>query len=423
MTGPPMTGPAAVGPAGLVGLVVNPVAGLGGAAGLKGSDGAGTQRAALALGATPRAGERAARAVRTLLARRPGTRLLTVPGAMGEDSVRAAGGVCDLVTGGPSGEPDGPPGDRASDRTEDRSPGGTTARDTRRAVAALAGVDLLLFAGGDGTARDVLDAVRELGDRAPTVLGIPAGVKVYSGCFAVSPAAAGFLAADFLAADVRRGLDRPGGGRTAEAEVVDLDEEAYRRALVSPRLYGSLRVPAAPVALSGRKAGSSGTAPGTVDGIAREVVARMRPGVRYVLGPGATTQAVGRALGLATTLLGVDVAEIGDPHRLVAADVSEAELFDLVTGREAVVVLSVIGGQGFVLGRGNQQVSPRVLDAVTGMLVLATPHKLAALGGRPLLADTGDEDLDRKLGGHVQVITGHRESTIYRVRAASEEYD
>lgn len=431
MTGPavaPLSGP------GLVGLVVNPVAGLGGAAGLKGSDGAGTQREALARGATPRAGERAARAVRTLLARRPGTRLLTVPGPMGEDSVRAAGAACDLVrldpaadptadptagpTAGPTADPTAGP---MADPTADPSAGpvgGTTARDTRRAVAALAGVDLLLFAGGDGTARDVLDAVRDLGDRAPAVLGIPAGVKVYSGCFAVAPAAAGFLAADFL-----HGRGQAGGGRTVEAEVVDLDEEAYRRGLVSPRLYGSLRVPAAPVALSGRKAGSSGTAPGTVDGIAREVVARMRPGVRYVFGPGATTQAVGRALGLATTLLGVDVAELGDPHRLVAADVSEAELFDLVRGTEAVVVLSVIGGQGFVLGRGNQQVSPRVLDGVTGMLVLATPHKLAALGGRPLLADTGDEELDSKLGGHVQVITGHRESTIYRVRAASEEYD
>ncbi|MFG3442148.1 ATP-NAD kinase family protein [Nonomuraea sp. NPDC047897] len=416
-----MTGRAAAPPPGVVGLVVNPVAGLGGPAGLKGSDGAGTQRAALARGATPRAGERAARAVRTLLARRPGTRLLTVPGPMGEDSVRAHEAAYDLVPGERvSGPPDRPAGRAAGGTASDASggvAGGTTARDTRRAVAALADVDLLLFAGGDGTARDVLDAIRELGDRAPAVLGIPAGVKVYSGCFAVGPAAAGFLAADFL-----HGRAQAAGGRTVEAEVVDLDEEAYRRGLVSPRLYGSLRVPAAPVALSGRKAGSSGTAPGTVDGIAREVVARMRPGVRYVLGPGATTQAVGRALGLATTLLGVDVAEFGDPHRLVAADVSEAELYDLVTGTEAVAVLSVIGGQGFVLGRGNQQVSPRVLDALTGMLVLATPHKLAALGGRPLLADTGDEELDSKLGGHVQVITGHRESTIYRVRAASEEY-
>ncbi|MDR8411372.1 NAD(+)/NADH kinase [Nonomuraea sp. 3-1Str] len=425
-----------------VGLVVNPVAGLGGAAGLKGSDGAEVQRAALARGATPRAGERAARAVRALLSRRPGTRLVTAPGPMGEHSARAAGAPHDLVRSSRSAEP-GPSG-------------ATSARDTREAVLAMAGVDLLLFAGGDGTARDVLDAVRELrerGDRVPPVLGIPAGVKVYSGCFAVSPAAAGLLAAAYVSgASAASGASggsgtsgisgmsgrEPGRAALAEAEVVDLDEDRYRQGLVSPVLYGALPVPAAPAALSGRKAGSSGTAPGTVEGIAREVVSRMRPGVRHVLGPGATTRAVGRELGLATTLLGVDVVERderdGAGGRLVAADVSEAELSGLVGGRETVLVLSVIGGQGFVLGRGNQQGSPRVLRTVLGdapgdaagartgrLLVLATQQKLAALGGRPLLADSGDEDLDRMLAGHVQVITGYHESTIYRLSAASEE--
>ncbi|MET7465049.1 NAD(+)/NADH kinase, partial [Nonomuraea sp. NPDC005501] len=365
--------------------------------------------------------------------RRPGTRLVTAPGPMGEHSARAAGAPHDPVRSSRSAEP-GPSG-------------ATSARDTREAVLAMAGVDLLLFAGGDGTARDVLDAVRELrerGDRVPPVLGIPAGVKVYSGCFAVSPAAAGLLAAAYVsgasAGSGASGISgtsgrEPGRAALAEAEVVDLDEDRYRQGLVSPVLYGALPVPAAPAALSGRKAGSSGTAPGTVEGIAREVVSRMRPGVRHVLGPGATTRAVGRELGLATTLLGVDVVERdGAGGRLVAADVSEAELSGLVGGRETVLVLSVIGGQGFVLGRGNQQVSPRVLRAVLGdapgdaagartgrLLVLATQQKLAALGGRPLLADSGDEDLDRMLAGHVQVITGYHESTIYRLSAASEE--
>lgn len=367
-----------------IGLVVNPVAGLGGAAGLKGSDGAEVQREALSRGAVPRAGERAAQTVRTLLSRRPDAVIVTAGGAMGEDSVLAAGGTCEVVQ--PSGV-------------------GTTAADTRKAVIALRDVDLLLFAGGDGTARDVLDVVKELGDQAPPVLGIPAGVKVYSGCFAVSPATAGFLAAEVV-------------DRTVEAEVVDLDEERYRHGLVSPRLYGTLDVPAAKARLSGRKTGSSSAIPASAEGIAQEVVAGMRPGVRYVLGPGATTAAVGRELGLATTLLGVDVVEGGE---LVAADVTENELFDLVKGGAAVVVLSVIGGQGFVLGRGNQQISPRVLDH-SELTVLATQQKLAALGGRPLLADTGDQETDTRLSGHVRVITGYRESTIYRIQAASEEF-
>ncbi|NUR83386.1 MAG: ATP-NAD kinase, partial [Nonomuraea sp.] len=324
---------------------------------------------------------------------RPDARIITGPGPMGVEGAdgvvefpRATGARgTDAVVGFPRAEVE---------------VAGTTAADTRAAVVALveAGAELVLFAGGDGTARDVLDT-----HPGVPVLGIPAGVKVYSGCFAVSPATAGFLAAGFT-------------GDTDEAEVVDLDEERYRRGPVSPRLYGTLTVPATRYGLSGRKAGSSGVTPATTEAIAREVVSRMLPNVRYILGPGATTMAVGRELGLVTTLLGVDVIESG---RLVAADVSEGELVELVRGRKAAVVLSVIGGQGFVLGRGNQQISARVLKN-HDLIVLATQQKLAALSGRPLLADSGDDELDRKLSGHVQVITGYRESTIYRIRAASE---
>ncbi|MEU9835865.1 NAD(+)/NADH kinase [Streptosporangium sp. NPDC048047] len=387
-----------------VGLVVNPVAGIGGPAGLKGSDGAGVQREALARGASPRAGERAALAVRALLARRPDTRIVTVAGPMGEDSVRAAGGVPELVRRAP-GDPSSP-------------------RDTTAAVEAMRDVDLLLFAGGDGTARDVLD-----GSPSCPVLGVPAGVKVYSGCFAVSPATAGTTAAEFGRDTGPAGSPgSPGSpegtesrGRTIAAEVVDLDEDAYRSGRVSPLLYGTLRVPAARARLSGRKVGSSAAAPGSAEAIAREVRARMRPGVRYVLGPGATTMAVGRLLGLSTTLLGVDVVQDG---RLVAADVTERRLLDLVAGHETCAVVSVIGGQGFVLGRGNQQIGPAVLRKIMasgGLLVLATQQKLAGLGGRPLLADTGDPETDALVAGHVSVITGYRESAVYRIRPATEE--
>ncbi|MGC0415628.1 ATP-NAD kinase family protein [Embleya sp. AB8] len=364
-----------------VGLIVNPVAGLGGAAGLKGSDGVEVQREALARGATARAGERAAVAVRALLAARPDAVVVTVPGAMGEQAARAAGAVPELVAFAP-GEP-------------------SSAADTRAGVRALAAVDLLLFAGGDGTARAVLDA----GPSAP-VLGIPAGVKVYSGCFAVGPEAAGHAAAEFA-------------GATGEAEVVDLDEAAYREGRVGPRLHGTLTVPTARVRLSGRKTGSSTAAPETVEGIAREVVAGMRPGVRYLLGPGTTTRAVSRALGAEGTLLGVDVVADGVP---LGTDLSERALLDLVAGHETHPIVSVIGGQGFVLGRGNQQISPRVLARTQGLTVLATRTKLAALGGRPLLADTGDPVIDARLSGYVRVITGHRESVPYRIVPVGEEW-
>ncbi|GAA3441568.1 ATP-NAD kinase family protein [Planomonospora venezuelensis] len=386
------------------GLVVNPVAGLGGPAGLRGSDGPATQREALARGSWPRAGDLAERAVRALLARRPDARVLTAAGPMGEDCVRAAGGVPEVAWAPPATRSAVPwsGADAFPSSGADAFP--SSGADTTAAVRAMGGVDLLLFAGGDGTARDVLDA-----SPACPVLGIPAGVKVYSGCFAVSPATAGNLAAEFR-------------GETAEAEVVDLDEEALRRGRVGPRLYGTVRVPAARSGLCGRKTGSSRPDPGSADAIAGEVVARMRAGARYVLGPGATTMAVGRRLGLDTTLLGVDVVQDGG---LVAADVTERRLLALVDGGETHAVLSVIGGQGFVLGRGNQQIGPAVLRKIMssgGLLVLATRDKLAGLGGRPLLADTGDPEADALAAGHVPVITGRRESVMYRISPAAEEF-
>ncbi|WP_328958188.1 ATP-NAD kinase family protein [Kitasatospora purpeofusca] len=383
----------------IVGLIVNPVAGLGGAVALKGSDGPEIQARALALGAVPRAAERAAAALRVLRARRPDVLVRTVAGPMGEDSARAAG-VPYRLAHRPAAST-GPADPRvASTGPADPRVAPTGAADTRAAVAALGEVDLLLFAGGDGTARDVLDA----GPRPP-VLGVPAGVKVYSGCFAVSPAAAGATAAGF-------------DGRTVDAEVVDLDEEGHRAGLVGARLYGTVRVPAARDRLSGRKTGSSAAPPGSAESIARAVVASMRPGTAYALGPGATTLAVGRALGLALTPLGVDVVRDG---ALLAPDVTEQRLHAIAMSQVTHGVLSVIGGQGFVIGRGNQQFSPRVLAELAGVVVLATQQKLAALGGRPLLVDSGDPRADAAFEGHVRVVTGHRESVLYRISSASEE--
>ncbi|MFJ6140260.1 ATP-NAD kinase family protein [Kitasatospora sp. NPDC092286] len=366
----------------IVGLVVNPVAGLGGPVALKGSDGPDIQARALALGAVPRAATRAAAALTALHRRRPDIRVRTVAGAMGEDSAVAAGVPYEIAhRPRPGAAADGP-------------------ADTRAAVAALAGADLLLFAGGDGTARDVLDAR----PRGP-VLGVPAGVKVYSGCFAVSPSAAATTAAAF-------------DGTTLAAEVVDLDEDAYRSGRVGVRLYGTLRVPAARARLSGRKSGSSAAPPGSAESIARQVVASMAPGAAYALGPGATTLAVGRELGLELTPLGVDVVRDGV---LLASDVTEQTLHTLAMSQVTHGVLSVIGGQGFVIGRGNQQFSPRVLDRLAGIVLLATQQKLAALGGRPLLVDSGDAAADAAFGGHARVVTGYRESVMYRIQSASED--
>jgi predicted polyphosphate/ATP-dependent NAD kinase len=249
-----------------------------------------------------------------------------------------------------------------------------------------------------------------VGEDAP-VLGIPAGVKILSGVFATSPAAAGELAAAFLAA---------GGGATVEGEVVDLDEDAYRRGIVAPRLFGHLRVPRGR-RLQGRKSPSPPEAGAAAAAIAEDVVERMTTARAWVLGPGSTVRAIADRLGVPKTLVGVDVVEIGeDGPRVVVADAAEADLLPVVRAGPATIVLTPIGGQGFLLGRGNQPISAAVLRAAgpDAILVVATAEKLAALGGRALLVDTGDPALDAALAGHARVVTGDHEAAVVRIAAA-----
>ncbi|MFD7449236.1 ATP-NAD kinase family protein [Kitasatospora sp. NPDC059827] len=368
-----------------VGLVVNPVAGLGGRVGLKGSDGPEVQRRALALGARPEALRRAELTVGQI----DGVRLLTVAGAMGADA----------VTGLPA---------RVVHRP---GPAPTTAADTRAAVRALvaAGAGLLLFCGGDGTARDVLDALGPDGSGVP-VLGIPAGVKMHSAVFAVHPHAA----AEVVTAWAR------GAVRLEAAEVVDRDEAALRAGLVRTRLYGRLTVPVLPARVQQRKTGSGLPAPSTIGGIAAEVAGRVGPGGLLVLGPGTTTHAVATALGAPdTSLTGVDLLRLhaDAPPAVLCRDARADQLRDLPGA--PWIALSPIGGQGFLLGRGNRQLTPDLLRAAgrDRLLVLATEAKLAALAGRPLLLDTGEPELDHALAGHVRVITGHRSGAVYRLSA------
>jgi len=376
-----------------VGLVVNPLAGIGGPAGLAGSDGAAVQREALRRGGRPRASSRAVEALRVLAAAHAGAEVLTAAGAMGEDAVREAGLVPRVVYS-------------ASASASTSTSTSTSPDDTARAASALhgAGATLVLFAGGDGTARDV---ARGLPSGVP-VLGIPAGVKMYSGCFAVGPAAAGALAASWT----------DGALPTVEAEVLDLDEELMRAGRPDPRLFALVPVPSAPGRTQARKAATPASEREAVHRAATGAAARMLPGVRYLLGPGGTTAALGRVLGLHTTPLGVDVVEDG---RLVARDITADQALAAVAGRPAQAVVTVIGGQGFVLGRGNQQLSPRVVAALGPhpLLVVATEQKLIDLAGRPLLVDTGDPALDARLAGHLTVVTVGATASIYPVSAAT----
>lgn len=367
-----------------LGFIVNPIAGLGGRVGLKGTDGPEVVKRALELGAVPESPARARRALEQLLPLRDKLLVLSFPGDMGGRIAAELGFQVELV---------GKPGKAQ-----------TTAEDTKKAAKEILkrGAELLLFCGGDGTARDVYSAV---GLEVP-VLGVPAGVKMHSGVFAPTPERAGEVARKFLEGEIRR---------TRELEVMDIDEEAFRRGEVKARLFGYLRVPWDRRGVQGAKVGTPPSDRYTQDAIAAHVAEEMRPGVVYLIGPGTTAKAILSRLGLSGTLLGVDAVRDGE---LLGTDLREKKILRLVGKGPARVVVSPIGGQGHILGRGNQQLSPAVIRAVggkAGLVVVATPGKLASLGGKPFLVDTGDPSLDEELSGYIRVITGYHREAVYRV--------
>ncbi|MDW7670282.1 MAG: ATP-NAD kinase family protein [Bacillota bacterium] len=376
-----------------LGLIVNPVAGMGGSVGLKGTDGLADQ--ARALGAVPRSAQRTRRALQQLEPLRQDLEIWTAPGNMGETLLKEMGWRYRVLPA---------TGSRADDKKE-CSATKTTGEDTRRAARELADqpVDLLLFAGGDGTARDICEAVGE----SVIAVGIPAGVKIHSPVYAVSPDQAGELARRFLRDELIR---------TKTAEVLDIDEDAYRQGRVSTRLYGYLKVPDDARLMQNRKSGSVLSEEAAQKAIALRMVDDMVPEVMYLVGPGSTTRPVMEALSLPGTLLGVDIV---CNKQLVAADVSEKQILEQIAGRESRILITPIGGQGYLFGRGNQQLSPRVIRqaGIHHLLVMATLQKIQSLTGRPFLVDTGDPALDRQLSGYVRVQTGYRESVMYRVTA------
>lgn len=368
-----------------LGLIVNPVAGMGGRVGLKGTDGLHILKKARELGAVPLAPRRAAAALRQLVSLKEGLDVITCPGNMGEDLVREQGFSCTVV------------GDRQGEDTSGEDTEGCAARMLELKV------DLLLFAGGDGTARNIYHAV---GQRLP-VLGIPAGVKIHSAVFAASPASAGALAELFL---------QEGAPEVAEGEVMDIDEEAFREGRVSARLYGYLQVPADRRFMQNLKLGGNGGEEEAVAAIGHTVAEEMEEGCLYLVGPGTTTRAVMEALNLKNTLLGVDVVL---NRQLLAADVGEAQLLEIMKKQQkgARIIVTIIGGQGYIFGRGNQQFSPQVIKKVgrDNITVIASRAKLLSLQGEPLRVDTGDEELDKALSGYIKVVTGEKESSICRV--------
>lgn len=362
------------------GFLVNPVAGMGGAVGLKGTDGVDTQLEAVRRGASKIAPKRAVEALKSIFPSGIRIEFSTCSGDMGADELREAGLEGEVVY-----EPSRP----------------STREDTAKAAAAFAriGVALIIFVGGDGTARDIVGAV----DGTVPIVGVPSGVKMHSGVFLNRPEDLGAVLSGFE--------ENPA---TAEVEVLDVDEELFRRGILQARLYGIARAPSDRARIqTGKMVYHSGTADDEAAEIGKYMADEMRDGVLYILGPGSTTAAIAKELGLSKTLLGLDA--ILD-RRIVCSDAAESDLLRLLAEhRDVKVILTPIGSQGFFLGRGNQQISARVLRELgkENIIVVATPTKLA---GTPVLkVDTGDPELDREFRGRMKVVTGYKRRRIVEV--------
>jgi len=352
-----------------VGFIINPIAGMGGTVGLKGTDGLFEE--AIRRGAKPIA---RARAILTLEALKGmNIHFFACSGEMGENALFEVGLTDYSIVYKYSGN--------------------SSAADTIKACQEfiLCHPALLLFCGGDGTARDVYSVV---GDQMP-IIGIPAGVKMYSAVFAVNPIAV---------ADVIKQLSAV---KFRDSEVVDVNEEAYRQGELTTQVFGFARVPYIPERMQMRKyVFEESDDERAKDDIARFIIEIMRDDTTYVIGAGTTTARIASCLGLEKTLLGIDVIK---NYSLIAKDTDESALLSILDKSDHVkIIVSPLGAQGFVLGRGTQSISPRVLRKVgtKNLLVIGTPHKLAET---PVLyVDTGDTKLDQEFENSILVISGYR---------------
>lgn len=360
-----------------IGLIVNPIAGMGGSVGLKGTDGKSYLRA-LKLGAKPTSPQRIEKTLS--LINRKDLYFIVAPGKMGEDYIKKFDFKYEV----------------ASQIKKE-----TDAEDTKKIIREMVKkeVQLLIFVGGDGTARDVYDV---LGLTIP-VVGIPSGVKMFSPVFALSTTAAATIINNE-------------SEQLVEKEVLDIDEEAFREGKLKAKLYGYLKVPKNLSLLQNKKEPSNVSKPEKIskEEIAQYIIEKIEEDTLYILGPGTTLTTIANKMGIEKTLLGIDAIFKG---QLVGADLNEKGLLNFIKKHVAIkIIVTPIGGNGFIFGRASKQFTPEVLELIgrKNIIIVATDDKISRL--ECLRVDTGNEKIDNSIKGYVKVITGYKTETIIEVK-------
>ena len=363
-----------------IGLIINPIAGMGGSVGLKGTDG-GIYKEAVKMGATPVTPIRA-NELFSNVKNKEKIILIVAPGKMGADIAKNLG--IDFKIVGEIGKE-------------------TTEEDTKRIAKQMIkeNIDLLIFCGGDGTARDIFDSV---GLEKP-VVALPAGVKMFSSVFAINPRAAAEIIDKFIEETIE----------TQEKEVLDIDEDLFRKDILQAKLYGYLKVPKVlNLIQSGKTSSGFGrTIEENKQEIAQFIIESMEDDVLYLLGPGTTIKTITDNLNLPKTLLGIDAIY---NKKIVGLDLNEQGILELLDNyNNIIVILSPVGGQGFLLGRGNKQITPKILKIIgkNNIKIVATVEKMRELAC--LRVDTGDIETDKILIGFGKVITGYKEELIVKI--------
>lgn len=361
----------------IIGLIVNPIAGMGGTVGLKGSDGDSGLKA-IELGSKPVVPRRIKEVLS--LVTRENLKFLVAPGKMGEDYLKEYAFQYEVV----------------GEIKEE-----TQSTDTKRIAKDMLvkGINVLVFVGGDGTARDILDVV---GMDTP-VIAIPSGVKMFSSVFALSTHAAAEMINTF-------------DDSLVEKEILDIDEDAFRDNRLDAKYYGTVMVPDIQGLLQGKKTASDvkKSAKDKKSEVAQFITENMEKDTVYIIGPGTTVKTITDCLGLKKTLLGIDAVL---NKEILVSDLNEEDLLEIVEKYNNVkIIVTPIGGNGFIFGRGSKQISDKVLGLIKkeNIIVVSTIDKVGQL--EFLRVDTGDYDVDKSLGGKINVLIGYNEELVMEVK-------